>query len=91
MAITLNHTIVPCFDKQASAALYCRLFGFKYLGEFSRFSVVRVNDASILTAGKNLNPITMHLRFPSRNLMKYSSACKRRSSNMAAVPVKRRT
>lgn len=48
MTITLNHTIVPCFDKQASAAFYCRLFGFKYLGEFSRFSVVRVNDTLCL-------------------------------------------
>ncbi len=44
MTITLNHTIVPCFDKQASAKLYCRLFGFEYLGEFSRFLVVRVNE-----------------------------------------------
>lgn len=48
MAITLNHTIVPCYDKQASAELYCRLFGFECLGKFSRFIVVRVNDTLCL-------------------------------------------
>ncbi|MDP1557575.1 MAG: VOC family protein [Nitrosomonas sp.] len=44
MTITLNHTIVPCFDNIESANFYCRLFGFEYIGEFSRFIVVRVND-----------------------------------------------
>ncbi len=48
MAITLNHTIVPCFDKHESAELYCRLFDFEYLGKFSRFIVVRVNDTLCL-------------------------------------------
>jgi catechol 2,3-dioxygenase-like lactoylglutathione lyase family enzyme len=44
MAITLNHTIVPCFNKVESAEFYCRIFGFKYVGEFSHFIVVGVND-----------------------------------------------
>ena len=48
MAITLNHTIVPCFDNVGSAKFYCRLFGFEYIGEFSRFIVVRVNDTLCL-------------------------------------------
>lgn len=48
MAITLNHTIVPCFDNIESAKFYCRLFGFQYIGEFSRFIVVRVNDTLCL-------------------------------------------
>lgn len=48
MTITLNHTIVPCFDKEESAELYCRLFGFEKLGKFSRFFVVRVNDTLCL-------------------------------------------
>lgn len=48
MAITLNHTIVPCFDNVESAKFYCRLFGFEYIGEFSRFIVVRVNDTLCL-------------------------------------------
>ncbi len=44
MAITLNHTIVPCFNNVESAQFYCELFGFEYVGEFSRFIEVRVND-----------------------------------------------
>ena len=44
MAITLNHTIVPCFNKDESARFYCTIFGFEYIGEFSRFIVIRVND-----------------------------------------------
>lgn len=48
MAITLNHTIVPSRDNQASADFYCELFGFEYLGEFSHFIVVRVNDTLCL-------------------------------------------
>lgn len=48
MTITLNHTIVPCFNNVESAKFYCRLFGFEYIGEFSRFIVVRVNDTLCL-------------------------------------------
>lgn len=48
MAITLNHTIVPCFNNVESAQFYCRLFGFEYIGEFSRFIVVRVNGTLCL-------------------------------------------
>ncbi len=48
MTITLNHTIVPCFNKVESAKLYCRLFGFEYIGEFSHFIVARVNDTLCL-------------------------------------------
>ena len=48
MTITLNHTIVPCFDNKESAQFYCKLFGFEYIGEFSRFIVVRVNDTLCL-------------------------------------------
>ena len=48
MAITLNHTIVPCFNNVESAKFYCNLFGFEYVGEFSRFIVIRVNDTLCL-------------------------------------------
>ena len=44
MAITLNHTIVPARDKVESARFYARIFGFEYVGNFSHFVVVRVND-----------------------------------------------
>ncbi len=48
MAITLNHTIVPCINKAESAEFYSRLFGFEYIGVFSHFIVVRVNDTLCL-------------------------------------------
>ena len=48
MAITLNHTIVPCHDKVESAQFYARVFGFELIGEFSHFIVVRVNDTLTL-------------------------------------------
>ena len=44
MAITLNHTIVPSHDKVESARFYSRIFGFEYVGDFSHFVVVKVND-----------------------------------------------
>ncbi|ODT84619.1 MAG: bleomycin resistance protein [Nitrosomonadales bacterium SCN 54-20] len=44
MTITLNHTIVPARDKEESAQFYSRIFGFRYVGPFSRFIVVKVND-----------------------------------------------
>lgn len=48
MTITLNHTIVPCHDKVASAKFFARIFGFEYVGEFSHFIAVRVNDTLTL-------------------------------------------
>jgi len=44
MAITLNHTIVPSNDKVEAARFYARIFGFEYIGAFSHFIVVRVNE-----------------------------------------------
>ena len=48
MPITLNHTIVPCHDKVASAQFFARIFRFEYVGEFSHFIAVRVNDTLTL-------------------------------------------
>jgi catechol 2,3-dioxygenase-like lactoylglutathione lyase family enzyme len=48
MAITLNHTIVPSHDNEASARFYVRIFGFEYLGVFSHFIVIRVNETLCL-------------------------------------------
>ena len=48
MEITLNHTIVPSHDKVESARFYSKIFGFKYVGEFARFIVVRVNKTLCL-------------------------------------------
>jgi|SRR5689334_18784105 len=44
MAITLNHTIVPSHDKERAAQFYSQIFGFDYIGAFSHFIVVKVND-----------------------------------------------
>ena len=48
MEITLNHTIIPSYDKVKSAEFYSRIFGFKYIGKFARFIVVRVNKTLCL-------------------------------------------
>ena len=44
MAITLNHTIVPAHDKEASARFFARIFGLTYNGAMSHFAPVRVNN-----------------------------------------------
>ena len=48
MAITLNHTIVPSHDKEASAKFFARIFGLEYAGPHSHFAPVRVNDSLTL-------------------------------------------
>ena len=48
MEITLNHTIVPSYDKVESAKFYTRIVGFEHVGEFARFIVVRVNKTLCL-------------------------------------------
>ena len=45
MQITLNHTIVPAHDKEASARLFAELFGLDYKGASGHFAPVRVNDS----------------------------------------------
>jgi hypothetical protein len=44
MAITLNHTIVPARDKEASARHFAKIFGLSYDGPAGHFAPVRVND-----------------------------------------------
>jgi catechol 2,3-dioxygenase-like lactoylglutathione lyase family enzyme len=48
MAITLNHTIVPAHDKQASAKFFAHIFGLKYEGAMGHFAPVRVNETLTL-------------------------------------------
>src|ERR1700686_1820152 len=48
MAITLNHTIVPAHDKEASAKFFAHLFGLKYEGAMGHFAPVRVNETLAL-------------------------------------------
>ena len=48
MAITLNHTIVPAHDKEASATFFASIFGVTYEGSVGHFAAVRVNDTLTL-------------------------------------------
>jgi catechol 2,3-dioxygenase-like lactoylglutathione lyase family enzyme len=48
MAITLNHTIVPARDKEASAKFFAHMFGLKYEGAKGHFAPVRVNETLTL-------------------------------------------
>jgi catechol 2,3-dioxygenase-like lactoylglutathione lyase family enzyme len=44
MPITLNHTIVPAHDKEASARFFADIFGLKYDGASGHFAPVKVNE-----------------------------------------------
>ena len=48
MTITLNHTIVPAHDKEASARFFARIFGLNYEGPEGHFAPVRVNETLTL-------------------------------------------
>jgi catechol 2,3-dioxygenase-like lactoylglutathione lyase family enzyme len=48
MAITLNHTIVPAHDKEASAKFFAHMFGLKYESAMGHFAPVRVNETLTL-------------------------------------------
>src|SRR5260221_14244492 len=51
MAITLNHTIVPARDKQASARFFAEIFGLAYDASPGYFAAVRVNPTLTLDFG----------------------------------------
>jgi catechol 2,3-dioxygenase-like lactoylglutathione lyase family enzyme len=44
MPITLNHTIVPASDKEASAKFFAEIMGLDYQGSKGHFAPVRVNE-----------------------------------------------
>jgi len=48
VGITLNHTIVPARDKEASAKFFAHIFGLKYEGAAGHFAPVRVNESLTL-------------------------------------------
>jgi len=48
MAITLNHTIVPAHDKEASARFFAHIFGLTYAGPVGHFAPVQINDTLTL-------------------------------------------
>ena len=51
MAITLNHTIVPARDKEASAKWFANIFGLTYQDTSGHFAPVQVNDTLALDFG----------------------------------------
>jgi catechol 2,3-dioxygenase-like lactoylglutathione lyase family enzyme len=63
VSITLNHTIVPSRDKVKAARFYAKVFGFEYLGSFSHFIVVRVNDTLCLDFDNRDNFESHHYAF----------------------------
>ena len=48
MAITLDHTIVPAQDKEASARWFANIFGLTYEGPAGHFAPIKVNDSLTL-------------------------------------------
>lgn len=44
MTITLDHTIVPANDKEASARFFAKIFGLKVENTGGHFAAVHVND-----------------------------------------------
>ena len=63
MAITLNHTIVPAHDKEASARLFARVFGLEYGGLNGHFAPVRVNETLTLDFDNATQFESHHLAF----------------------------
>ena len=63
MSIMLNHTIVPSPNKIESARFYSRIFGFVYVGVFSHFIVVKVNDTLSLDFDTNVKYESHHYAF----------------------------
>ena len=60
MAITLNHTIVPARDKDASARFFADIFGLKYEGSSGYFAPVRVNETLTLDFDDDVEGFDIH-------------------------------
>ena len=63
MTITLNHTIVPARDKQASAEFFARIFGLQADEKHGHFAPVRVNDTLTLLFDEDSSFESHHLAF----------------------------
>jgi catechol 2,3-dioxygenase-like lactoylglutathione lyase family enzyme len=59
MGITLNHTIVPAHDKEASAKFFANIFGLKCEGPAGHFAPVRIN-ATLTLDFDNWDHFEMH-------------------------------
>ena len=63
MTITLNHTIVPANNKQASAEFFARIFGLKVDSPVGHFAAVRVNDTLTLDFAERAEFESHHYAF----------------------------
>ena len=59
MQITLNHTIVPAHDKEASAQFFAGIMGLNYEGAKGHFAPVRVNETLTMDFD-NREPVESH-------------------------------
>jgi catechol 2,3-dioxygenase-like lactoylglutathione lyase family enzyme len=66
MVITLNHTIVPAHDKEASARFFADIFGLAYGGPQGHFAPVRVNPTLTLDFDRRGQVRGPPLRLPRR-------------------------
>ena len=48
MALHLDHTIVPAYDKEESARFIARIFGLEYKGPWGHFAPLEINDSLTL-------------------------------------------
>jgi catechol 2,3-dioxygenase-like lactoylglutathione lyase family enzyme len=60
MTITLNHTIVPARDKEASARFFAQLFGLRFEGPDGHFAPVRVNETFTLLFDDDIGAFEGH-------------------------------
>jgi catechol 2,3-dioxygenase-like lactoylglutathione lyase family enzyme len=64
MAVELNHTIVPCRDKHASASFYTEILGLPPHSTYGPFTVVELaNGASLDFADDHGEPVSRHYAF----------------------------
>ena len=63
MALQLDHTIVPAYDKVKSAKFIARMFGLEYKGTWGHFAPVKVNDTLTLDFDDSDDPRSNHYAF----------------------------
>ena len=63
MAISLNHTIVPAYDKDASAKHIAHILGLKRVESMGHFAPVRVDDKFTLDFDNRDNFESHHYAF----------------------------
>ena len=63
MALQLDHTIVPAYDKVKSAKFIARIFGVDFKRTWGHFAPVKVNDTFTLDFDDSDNPQSNHYAF----------------------------